>query len=80
MRVIVATVLVLATGALSTCDGSSVSPLIAMSLLAPTSKPTSAPTSTPVAEAVIVIAGADLDGLHVSASGYVAGAVATGGP
>lgn len=40
-------------------------------------KSTAVPTATP--DAVIVIAGADLDGLNVSASGYVAGAVENGG-
>lgn len=40
-------------------------------------KTTPGPTATP--QAVIVVAGADLDGLNVSASGYVAGVVEDGG-
>ncbi len=73
--------LVLAGGILSACESSSPPPSSTTPMPAATEKPsaTPTPTSTPSAEAVIVVAGADLDGLSVSASGYVAGVIATGG-
>lgn len=40
---------------------------------------TASPAAVPTQEAVIVVAGADVDGLNVSASGYVAGVVENGG-
>ena len=78
------TLLFLAGVALVACTNAEGTPVDEQSASAPpapaTEKPeqSAEPTAAPV-EAVIVVAGADVDGLNVSASGYVSGVVESTG-
>ena len=78
------TLLILAGVALAACTNADGTPVDDQSASATpaeaTEKPgqSAEPTAAPV-EAVIVVAGADVDGLNVSASGYVSGVVESTG-